>query len=258
VQFLSVGGASEVGWLSAAKLQEFTTENIEAVKLAGFHGVCFDVELTKGEQDLVRAFNRAFAAIKKAGLLVMVTTSHSAPYAASSEKAKELLVDSWVASDHIDIFSPQLYTSGSESSPEFANTPCRGAVEEKKNATKAPPKPKLSFKEELLKKKGPTKAPPPSFKEVLMRKMPQAADVRLYDDDKRAQKEKERLAKEMQRIADAAKPEWDKHPSKCTWERLKPMKAKWMPSIVKEDQYPEVKEYFAKLGITTEGFLQWA
>ena len=60
VQFLSIGGASEVGWLSVPKLQEFTAKNIEAVKLAGFHGICFDVELTKGEQDLVRAFNRAF------------------------------------------------------------------------------------------------------------------------------------------------------------------------------------------------------
>ena len=35
--------------------------------------------LTKGEADLVPAFERAFAACKQAGLLVMVTTSHSAP-----------------------------------------------------------------------------------------------------------------------------------------------------------------------------------
>ncbi len=35
--------------------------------------------LTKGEAELTDAFERAFAACKQAGLLVMVTTSHSAP-----------------------------------------------------------------------------------------------------------------------------------------------------------------------------------
>tara|TARA_B100000787_G_C15957781_1_gene191819 strand:- start:333 stop:521 length:189 start_codon:yes stop_codon:yes gene_type:complete len=45
--------------------------------------------LTKGEADLVPAFERAFAACKQAGLLVMVTTSHSAPCnsAASNRQA---------------------------------------------------------------------------------------------------------------------------------------------------------------------------
>ena len=37
----------------------------------------------QGEEELVAALERAFAACKRAGLLVMVTTSHTAPYAAA-------------------------------------------------------------------------------------------------------------------------------------------------------------------------------
>jgi len=57
----------------------------------------------------VAAFEKAFAALKKAGLLVMVTTSHSAPYAASSEKAKDLIVESWVKSTDIVCHSSSNY-----------------------------------------------------------------------------------------------------------------------------------------------------
>ena len=42
-----------------------------------------------------------------------------------------------------------------------------------------------------------------------------------------------------------------------TYERMKPMKTTWIPSIVREDQYPAVKEFFAGKGITTKGFIQW-
>ena len=89
VQFLGLGGASDDGVMSKLKMADFWGEGyaqvgIEAIKDAGFQGVCFDIELTKGEADLVPAFERAFAACKQAGLLVMVTTSHSAPYAAPS------------------------------------------------------------------------------------------------------------------------------------------------------------------------------
>ena len=150
-------------------LQSITAAGLDKVKDAGFEGICFDIELTQGEeQPLVEAFERAFKIVRNAGLLVMVTTSHSAPYA-SSEKARSLLITSWRRSSDIDIFSPQLYTSGFESSPEFSLTPCRsgGAMEG----------------------------------------------------------------------------------SECTWERLKPIKARWLLSLASGDHYPEAHEFFRKLGI---------
>ena len=218
VQFVSLGGAGGPGTMTVAKLKKFTEEDgAETVKNAGFHGVCFDIELTVGEEDLVDAFERTFAILKKAGLLVMVTTSHSAPYAASSDRAKNLIVESWVRSNDIDIFSPQLYTSGSESTPELDATHCNGALAGNETATP----------------KGLTE---------------------LFDEKKRAEKEKERLQKEREGGGSA----WNaKHPSNCSYERLKPMKTMWIPSIVREDQYPATKEFFAGIGITTKGFIQW-
>ena len=100
VQFLGLGGASDDGVMSKLKMADFWGEGyaqvgIEAIKDAGFQGVCFDIELTKGEADLVGAFEKAFAACKQAGLLVMVTTSHSAPYASPSVSQKLAIIDSW-------------------------------------------------------------------------------------------------------------------------------------------------------------------
>lgn len=176
VQFLDIGGASERGVLSVEKLASFFTGGLDKVKDAGFDGICFDIEMTKGEEALVKEFERAFAACKQAGLLVMITTSHSAPYAASGS-SKELFVDSWAKSEHIDIFSPQLYTSGLEGKPEYGLTPCRSG-----GATEG---------------------------------------------------------------------------SRCTWQRLKPMKAKWVLSLASAGHYPGAKEYFYNLGIETHGFIQW-
>ena len=169
--FLSVGGANRNGLINAQRLEDYSKpEGLDEIKKAGFEGVCFDVESTEGEDDLVDALERAFAACKKAGLLVMVTTSHTAPYAAASDASKPLMVDSWVRSTDIDIFSPQLYTSGRESSPEYDETPCAEG---------------------------------------------------------------------------------------CSYERLKQMKAMWVPSIAKPSHYEAVREFFANMGITTHGYLQW-
>jgi hypothetical protein len=178
VPFLGIGGATGNGMITVEALDAFTGHGLAMIKDAGFQGVSFDMELT-GEGDIVAAQEKAFANVKKAGLLVMVTTSHSAPYAAASEEIKEGLVDSWIKSKDIDLFSPQLYTSGSEEEPEYDLTAC-GAP-------------------------------------------------------------------------DADNPE----ASACTYERLKPMKAKWIPSLANGKQYPKVKKWFAEKGITTHGFMQW-
>ena len=108
---------------------------------------------------------------------MLVTTSHSAPYAAGSDTSKMALVDSWAKDDNIDIFSPQLYTSGFEASPEFMQTPCRsgGGTEQ----------------------------------------------------------------------------------SKCPWERLKPMKAKWVLSLASASHYAAAKAFFNQLGIEPIGYIQW-
>jgi len=171
LQFLSVGGANRNGLINAQRLEEYSSkEGLDQIKAAGFEGVCFDVESTEGEEELVAALERAFAACKRAGLLVMVTTSHTAPYAAASDASKPMMVDSWVKSNDIDIFSPQLYTSGREGKPEFDETPCA---------------------------------------------------------------------------------------SGCSYERLKKMRARWVPSVANPSHYSAVKDFLNGMGIQTHGYLQW-
>ena len=171
LQFLSVGGANRNGLINAQRLEDYSTsEGLDEIKAAGFEGVCFDVESTEGEEELVAALERAFAACKRAGLLVMVTTSHTAPYAAASDASKPLMVDSWVKSNDIDIFSPQLYTSGREGKPEYDETPCA---------------------------------------------------------------------------------------SGCSYDRLKKMKARWVPSVANPSHYPAVKDFLNGMGIQSHGYLQW-
>ena len=127
VKFLMLGGANMAGTMSAMKFDALSVgDTLEQVRAAGFQGVGFDIEMTIGEGDLVDAQERAFAACKEAGLLVMITTSHTAPYAAGSDTSKMALVDSWAKDENIDIFSPQLYSSGDEDQPEFDITPCPG------------------------------------------------------------------------------------------------------------------------------------
>jgi len=178
VPFLGIGGATGNGIISVEVLDQFSGHALSTIQDAGFQGVAFDMELT-GDGDIVAAQERAFANVKRAGLLVMVTTSHSAPYAAASEEIKEGLVESWIKSSDIDLFSPQLYTSGEEEEPEYDLTACGQPSVDNPEA------------------------------------------------------------------------------SACTYERLKPMKAKWIPSLASDKQYPKVKKWFAAKGIKTHGFMQW-
>ena len=114
-RYLALGGGNKHGVLSVAMLSDFVS-SIPAISGAGFNGVCFDVEETHDETQMILAMEAAFASCREAGLRVMVTTSHSAPVTSSAPSA---IVASWVANSNIDILSPQLYTTGKEESPMF-------------------------------------------------------------------------------------------------------------------------------------------
>ena len=121
-QYLSLGGgANAPDWEVGPMLDDFVDGSapIAALKEAGFAGVCFDIEGTKGGQELIDAFERAFAVLRKNGLDVMITTSHSAPYGADSDDIRIAMVKSWVESSNVGYLSPQLYTSGGEGTPQL-------------------------------------------------------------------------------------------------------------------------------------------
>jgi len=121
--WLSVGGGSDAGRLDAAVVQEIG-EQCGKVKDNGFGGIMFDVEKVSGSAaTLAPIFDEAFHLCKQAGLKVGLTTSHSAPYETDSPSDATALVQSWCANDgDLDLISPQLYTSGYETAPDFAVT----------------------------------------------------------------------------------------------------------------------------------------
>ena len=140
-QYLSLGGGRSEAAFTPEALSGLVegSKDIEAIKDAGFAGVCFDVEEAHGSaKDLIAAFERSFIALKQAGLRVMVTTSHSAPYETDSDATRVALVDSWVKSDNIDYISPQLYSDGQEAEPEYeAEDPNRNVAYERYKGAKA-------------------------------------------------------------------------------------------------------------------------
>ena len=122
--YLSLGGASEQGTFNPETVAKMG-DDCGMIKEAGYEGVVFDVEVTRGGQKLVDTLEETFKKCKDADLLVMVTTSHTAPTGVSLGSIRLDLIDSWVKSENVDIISPQLYTWGGEEEPEFDSTwPC--------------------------------------------------------------------------------------------------------------------------------------
>merc|ERR1711918_209760 len=82
------------------------------------------VEKVSGSADtLIPLFDEAFSKCKQVGLQVGLTTSHSAPYETDSPSDAKRLVESWCANGgDLDLISPQLYTTGYETAPDFAVT----------------------------------------------------------------------------------------------------------------------------------------
>jgi hypothetical protein len=120
--WITLGGGNSAGFIDQSALEAIATSGQQIID-AGYKGVMFDVEEVEGSAtQIVPAFATAFAELKKAGLLVGVTTSHSAPYATDTPEDAIAFVKAWVQDDNIDILSPQLYSSGQESSPEFDET----------------------------------------------------------------------------------------------------------------------------------------
>lgn len=123
-QYLSLGGSSEQGTFTPDTVKQMGEECAD-IKDAGYEGVCFDVEVTRGGMKLLDELETTYQKCKEAGLVVMVTTSHTAPTGVSLGKMRQELIKHWVKSKNIDIISPQLYTWGGEEKPEYDQTwPC--------------------------------------------------------------------------------------------------------------------------------------
>ena len=107
------GGAEDTGAFTATFLSEVNTA-IEAGRFDDYDGIAYDIEV--GDSGLSADFAASFAAAKAKGFKVLVTVSHSAPYGIGDAAS---LMQSFFADDHIDFISPQLYTTGQETSNDY-------------------------------------------------------------------------------------------------------------------------------------------
>jgi len=71
---------------------------------------------------MIPIFADTFAECKAIGLNVVVTISHSAPYSTDTPQDAVDFTKAWVQDANIDVISPQLYSSGKETAPEFDET----------------------------------------------------------------------------------------------------------------------------------------
>ena len=90
------------------------TQAIETNRFAGYQGIAYDIE--EGSAGLEAQFAISFAAAKAKGMTVLVTVSHSCPYGIADAVS---LMNSFFANRDIDLLSPQLYTTGQETSNDY-------------------------------------------------------------------------------------------------------------------------------------------
>jgi len=112
-KYLSFGGGNENGRWTLSALTNLDS-GIKSNQLAGWDGIVYDIE--EGDSGLATAFATSFATAKANGLGVLVTVSHSEPYAVSDAAA---LMTSFFSNSNIDYLSPQLYTTGSETTNDY-------------------------------------------------------------------------------------------------------------------------------------------
>lgn len=115
-KFIALGGGNEKGAWTSASLNSATAA-ILANQFAGYDGIAYDVE--EGDSGLEALFEQSFAAAKARGFKVLVTVSHSAPYGIADGGT---LMQSFFSDPNIDILSPQLYTTGSETGNDYATS----------------------------------------------------------------------------------------------------------------------------------------
>lgn len=127
-KYFTIGGGNHNGDFTASVLTQFI-QDIPDVKAKDFDAVMFDIEIVQGSAaTMVPLFQQAFSAVQAAGMKVGITVSHSAPYSTDTPQDAADLVKAFVKDTNVNLMSPQLYSSGTETSPDFAVTSSCAAV----------------------------------------------------------------------------------------------------------------------------------
>jgi len=117
-KYLSLGGGNHNGYWTANDLTvaKAACQNGDFTR-AGYAGIAWDIE--EGDAGLSGPFAQAFIACRAAGLKNLVTISHSAPYGVPDAA---ILMAGFFPDPNIDYISPQMYTTGYETTNDWALT----------------------------------------------------------------------------------------------------------------------------------------
>jgi len=113
-KWIALGGGNSAGSWTSSELSKITNYCIEG-RFSAYGGVAFDIEV--GDSGLSSNFTSTFSACKAAGLQILVTVSHSAPYGIDDAQT---LMDKIIDDPKVDWISPQLYTTGDETSNDYS------------------------------------------------------------------------------------------------------------------------------------------
>ncbi|KAI0558913.1 Glycoside hydrolase [Gracilaria domingensis] len=112
-KYISVGGGNENGRWTASNIDQLNIAIVSG-RLSGFDGICYDIE--EGANGLATALTNSFALAKANNLKVLVSVSHSSPYGFPDANT---VMNAIISSNDVDFLSPQLYTTGVETSNDY-------------------------------------------------------------------------------------------------------------------------------------------
>ena len=119
---MTIGGGNEKGVFTESSINAIIT-NLPKVPAAGYSGIVFDIEVVNcSSSTIIPLFAKAFSTAKSLNLTVVVTTSHSAPSNTTTPQDAIDIVTAWQTDSNIDMLSPQIYSTGTEASPDFSET----------------------------------------------------------------------------------------------------------------------------------------
>jgi hypothetical protein len=114
LKFLNLGGGGSSGMWQLSDF-DYVNKNLKNIYNYGWDGICFDVEVCTPNVSFIKPFADCFAKCHAAKLKVLITISHTNPYACQSGKGQGTeLVNSWITDTNVDFISPQLYSADGE------------------------------------------------------------------------------------------------------------------------------------------------
>jgi hypothetical protein len=123
-KYLNLGGGNDKGAWNSEILNNISND-FDNLKKNGWNGLCYDLEVCKAGincDNFIEALKNNFAACKKSGLDVFVTTNINGPYDSSCDSCRDEILSAILDDENVTYVSPQLYGASGTTLPELTAT----------------------------------------------------------------------------------------------------------------------------------------